>query len=134
MNVEYQMHNSNLSPSLSFTDTMKILIEVNHFIISTVLSPVTGDLQFPGFSMVLVLAFCVFLMVGARLMLRGARDCDKMCTSWKARVLICGCLSMAKSCSTCRCGGDLFVHPTTVYCPHACSQSLLVMSCIAFVF
>lgn len=73
------MHNSNLSPSLSFTDTMKILTEVNYFIISAVLSPDTGDLQFPSFSMVLVLGFRVFLIVGARLMLRGARDCVTKC-------------------------------------------------------
>lgn len=73
------MHNSNLSPSLSFTDTMKILTEVNYFIISAVLSADTGDLQFPSFSMVLVLGFRVFLIVGARLMLRGARDCVTKC-------------------------------------------------------
>lgn len=79
MSVECQVHNSNLSPSLSFTDTMKILTEVNYFIISAVLSPDTGDLQFPGFSMVLVLGFRVFLIVGARLMLRGARDCVTKC-------------------------------------------------------
>lgn len=79
MSVECQVHNSNLSPSLSFTDTMKILTEVNDFIISAVLSPDTGDLQFPSFSMVLVLGFRVFLIVGARLMLRGARDCVTKC-------------------------------------------------------
>lgn len=79
MSVECQVHNSNLSPSLSFTDTMKILTEVNYFIISAVLSPDTGDLQFPSFSMVLVLGFRVFLIVGARLMLRGARDYVTKC-------------------------------------------------------
>lgn len=84
------MHNNNLSPSFYFTDTMKILVEVNHFIISAVLSPDTADLQFPSFSMVLILGFHVFLMVDARLRaLRGARDCDKI--SWKACVSICGC-------------------------------------------
>lgn len=41
------MHDNNLGPSFFFTDTMKILIEVNHFVISAVLSPDTGDLQFP---------------------------------------------------------------------------------------
>lgn len=79
MSVEYQVHNSNLSPSLSFTDTMKILTEVNYFVISAVLSPDTGDLRFPSLSMVLVLGFRVFLIVGARLMLRGARDCVTKC-------------------------------------------------------
>lgn len=80
MNVECQMHNSNLSPSLSFTDRTKILVEVNHFIISAVLSPDTGDLQFPSFSMAFVLCFHVFLMVRARLrVLRGARDCVTKC-------------------------------------------------------
>lgn len=100
MNVRCQMHSSNLSPSLSFTDTMKILIELNHFIVSAVLSPDSGDLQFPGFSMALVLGFHVFLMVGARLMLRAARLCDKLRASWKACVLVCGCLNLAKGCST----------------------------------
>lgn len=75
------MYNSNLSPLLSFTDTMKILIEVNHFIISAVLSPDTGESKFPSFSMVLVLGFHVLLVVGARLrVLRGARDCVTKCT------------------------------------------------------
>lgn len=80
MDVECQIHNSNLSPSLSFTDTTKSLIEVNHFIISAVLSPDTGELQFPSFGMAFVLGFHVCLMVGARLrVLRGARDCVTKC-------------------------------------------------------
>lgn len=73
MNVECQMHNSNLSLSLYFTNT-KILIEVNHFIISSLLSPDTGELQSPSFSMVLVLGFYVFLVVCAGLkVLRGSQ-------------------------------------------------------------
>lgn len=133
MDVGCQMHISNLSPSLSFTDTTKSLTEVNQFIINAVLSPDTGDLQFPSFGLGFVLGFHVFLMVGARLrVLRGARDCVTKCAPLGK--MVCSLVVAEVWQKAALHGGGLFVHPTTKYCTRACSQSFLVTSCMAFVF
>lgn len=72
-------------------------------------------------------------MVGARLrVLREARDCVTKCAPLGK--LVCSSVVAEVWQKTALHGGGLFVHPTTEYCTHACFQSFLVMSCMAFVF